>query len=105
MTQIKWENVPEKDIRAEAEVALEASGELKKIRSSISQNPAIESWRRELRETTKKIINEMQIDHLDPDILYDCIAARSLDTLPKEINDEIIKRIQTFLGSQFEDHA
>lgn len=103
-SQIKWENVPEAEVRAEAEAALESSGEAKKIRQYLTQNKAIEEWRKEIREVCRNLINEYGIDNVNPDMLYDLIATLGHDKLPDEIVNEATNKIRTFLNTQFEDH-
>ena len=104
-SQIRWENISEAEVRAEAESALENLGEAKRIRQSLSQNKNIEEWRKEIREICHQLINEMSIDNVTPDILYDYIAANSKDSLPPEVTQDVTNRIKSFLNTQFEDHS
>ncbi|EAY09116.1 hypothetical protein TVAG_230760 [Trichomonas vaginalis G3] len=101
---IRWENVPETEIRADAEAALEMSGKTKEIRQFLSQNRAIEDWRKEIRELCRNMINEIGIDNVNPDMLYDLLAAQGHDQLPAEVVTEVTTRIKTFLNTQFEEH-
>lgn len=104
MSQIKWENVPDAEVRADVESVLESSGEGKKIRTYMNTAAEIESWREEIRRLSRQLINEIGIDNLTPDILYDHIACRARELMPQSVVDEVTNRLVTFLQSQFEDH-
>ena len=104
MSQIKWDGVSEKEIRADSEIALEQSGENKKIKQFLAQSPLVDEWRNQIRIACKEIISEQNIDNINSGILYDFIAAKSLDSLPPTVIEEVTKRIQNYLSTQFEDH-
>lgn len=104
-SQIRWENVSDAEVRADSESALETSGEAKKIRQHLSQNRAVEEWRKEIREICHKLISEGNIENITPDILYEYIAASSKDSLPQSVVQDVTNKIKSFLNSQFEDHA
>ena len=104
MSNIKWENVPDSQVRAEVEAVLESQGEAKNIRQFLSQNQAMNEWRDEIRKMIKDMIQEKGVDNLTPDLIYDNIAAKARDLIPKEVVEEVKKKLVTFLQKQFEDH-
>ena len=104
MSNIKWENVPDSQVRAEVEAVLESQGEAKNIRQFLSQNQAMNEWRDEIRKMIKDLIQEKGVDNLTPDLIYDNIAAKARDLIPKEVVEEVKKKLVTFLQKQFEDH-
>jgi enhancer of yellow 2 transcription factor len=104
MGTIKWDGLPDEDVRAEVEAALESQGEAHRIRSFLTQNPAMDGWRQEIRELCRQLIAEVGIDNITPDILYDHIAAKAYELFPVEISDEVRQKLVAFLQAQFEDH-
>lgn len=104
MSNIRWENVPESEVRAEVEAVLESQGESKKIRQFLLESSEVNEWRNQIIDICKKIIEEKKIDNLTPDIIYDQIAATARDSFPTSVQEEIKTRLVTFLNNQFEDH-
>jgi enhancer of yellow 2 transcription factor len=105
MSSIKWDNVPDSELRAEVEAVLESQGEGKKIREFLNQHEAIAGWREKVRELCRQLIREQGMDNLTSDILYDNIAAQAHDLIPEEVTEEVKKRLAAFLQTQFEDHV
>ena len=60
MASIRWENVPDSEVRAEVEATLESQGEAKKIRQFLHDNPAITEWREQIRQMCRELINEKE---------------------------------------------
>jgi hypothetical protein len=104
MGTIRWDGVPDGEVRAEVEASLESQGESKRIRAFLSQSPAMTEWRQEIRQLVRQLITEIGIDNLTSDILYDHIAAQAHEIFPAELSDEVKAKLSTFLQSQFEDH-
>lgn len=104
MASIRWENVPDSEVRAEVEATLESQGEAKKIRLFLHDNPAITEWREQIRQMCRELINEKGIDNLTPDLIYDQIAASAKDLFPSSLTEEVKSKLAAFLQGQFEDH-
>ena len=104
MASIRWENVPDSEVRAEVEAALENQSEAKKIRQFLHDNPAITEWRDQIRQLCRELINEKGIDNLTTDLIYDQIAASARDLFPPSLTEEVKSKLVTFLQNQFEDH-
>jgi hypothetical protein len=104
MSTIKWDNVPDSEVRSEVEAVLESQGEGMKIREILDQHPAIAEWRNAVRELCRELINEQGMDNLTADILYDNIAAKAHELIPPEVTEKVKERLKTFLQTQFEDH-
>ncbi|OHS97632.1 hypothetical protein TRFO_09334 [Tritrichomonas foetus] len=101
---IRWENVPDSEVRAEVEAVLESQGEAKRIRQFLYDNPAVSEWREHIRQMCRDLINEKGIDNLTPDLIYDQIAATARDQIPSSVSDEVKAKLVAFLQTQFEDH-
>jgi hypothetical protein len=104
MAQIKWQEVSDSEVRAEVEAVLESQGEAKRIRELLDQHPGIGLWRQEIRQQCRQLITEIGIDKLTPDILYDHIAAKARELIPKDVTEDVKARLVQFLQTQFEDH-
>lgn len=104
MAQIKWENIPDCEVRAEVEAVLESQGEAKRIRAFLNQHPAMEEWRKSVKQLCKDEIDEKGMDNLTPDILFDQVAARAREMIPSAVEEEMKQKLVQFLQTQFEDH-
>ena len=104
MAQIKWENVPDSEVRAEVEAVLESQNEARRIREFLSKSPAMVQWREDVRQLCRQEINENGIDNLTADKLFDLIAAKAREMIPQEIKEEVKQKLVQFLLQQFEDH-
>jgi hypothetical protein len=105
MSTIKWDGLPDGEVRAEVESALESQGEVQRIRSFLAQSPAMDDWRQEIRELCRRLIGDVGIDNLTSDILYDHIAAKAHENFPADLAQEVRQKLIAFLQAQFEDHV
>lgn len=104
MSNIKWENVSDSEVRAEIEAVLESTGETKRIRSFLNQNESVQEWHEQVKALCHQIIYENGIDNITPDILYDYVAAKARSLFPESVAEEVRSKLVTFLQTQFEDH-
>lgn len=107
MAQIKWENVPDSEVRAEVEAVLESQGEAKRIREFLHKHHDMEKWREEVKQLCREEINargERGMDKLTPDILFDQVAAKAREKIPAGVTEEMKQKLVQFLQTQFEDH-
>jgi enhancer of yellow 2 transcription factor len=104
MSAVKWENVPDSEVRAEVEAVLESQGEAEQIRSFLNDSPAVAKWRLEVRELCKRVIRENGVESLISDNLFDQISPQARDMMPEDVRTEIRSRLELFLQTQFEDH-
>jgi hypothetical protein len=104
MAQIKWENMRDSDVRAEVEAVLESQGEAKRIRDYLDQHPGIAQWRQEIRQLCRLHSSEIGFDKLTADMLYDRIAAKAREMIPKDVTEDVKAKLVQFLQTQFEDH-
>lgn len=101
---IRWENVPDSEVRAEVEACLESQGEANQIRQFLHDDPAMNEWREQIRQLCRDQINEKGIDNLTPDMIYDQIAATARDQMPASLIEKVKSKLKDFLQAQFEDH-
>ena len=104
MAQIKWENVPDSEVRAEVEAVLESQGEAKRIREFLHKHHAMEKWREEVRQLCSEEIKSRGMDKLTPDLLFDQVAAKAREMIPPGVAEEMKQKLVQFLQTQFEDH-
>lgn len=104
MTNVRWENVPESEVRAEVEAVLESQGESKRIRQDLHKDPKVIEWRNEIQKICKSIVDEKGIDNITPDMIYEQIADMARENFPQSVADDIKSKLTAFLQSQFEDH-
>ena len=104
MASIRWENVPDSEVRAEVEAVLESQEQAKKIRQFLHENPSISEWREQIRQMCRELINEKGIDNLTPDLIYDQIAASAREIFPSTLIEEVKNKLVNFLQVQFDDH-
>jgi enhancer of yellow 2 transcription factor len=104
MARVKWESIPESEVRAEVEAVLESQGEAEQIRSFLNENSQVARWRTEVRKFCKQIIRENGVESLTLDTLFDQIAPQARQMMPEDVRTEIRSRLEVFLQTQFEDH-
>ena len=104
MTSIKWENVPDSEVRAEVEAVLESRGESKRIRAYLNHSPEIQEWKEQIKQICHQLITEIGIDNITPDILYDHVASKAREIFPENVANEVKSKLANFLQTQFEDH-
>ncbi|EAY04582.1 hypothetical protein TVAG_233180 [Trichomonas vaginalis G3] len=103
MSQIEWESLSESEIKAEAEAILESSGQSKKIRAEINEDPSIIEWKENIRKMIEEIAATQDITKLNPDKIYDMIADQARQKIPQEIIEKVEQKILTFIEKGIED--
>lgn len=103
MTNIRWENVSESEVRAEVEAVLESQGEAERIRKLLHEKDEVTQWRNQIKQKCQEIVDEKGIENVTPDIIYEQIASVARENFPESVATEIKAKLDTFLKSQFED--
>ena len=103
MSNIRWENVSESEVRAEVEAVLESQGESNRIRKLLHEKPEVKEWRDQIKDICQGIVNEKGIENVTPDIIYEQIVSTARENFPTSVANEIKARLDTFLRNQFED--
>ena len=104
MEVIEWEKIPESEVKAEIEAALESSGETRKIKAEIYDHPQIQEWRQNIEKLIQNIENSENITQLTPDDIYNKIVDEAHSIMPQDVVDQLNKRIVSFLETEFENH-
>jgi hypothetical protein len=103
MSGVRWDQVPDSEVRSEVEAVLENQGETRRIRTFLNQHPAMADWRNAVRDLCRDVITQQGMENVTADILYKAIVARAHELIPPEVSEEVKARLVTFLQTQFED--
>ena len=104
MEVIEWEKIPESEIKAEIEAALESSGQTRKLKAEIYEQPQFQEWRNQIEQLIQTLGDSTDLTQLTPDDIYDKIVLDARKSMPQELveklNEKIILKISllTFMG-------
>ena len=104
MEVIEWEKIPESEIKAEIEAALESSGQTRKLKAEIYEQPQFQEWRNQIEQLIQTLGDSTDLTQLTPDDIYDKIVLDARKSMPQELVEKLNEKIISFLEDEFENH-